>query len=616
MNTFYNPIKSMKLRYSKSNIRTMKNITKMLFAGALAIPTLGTAQVNVSTAPENRNAVVEEWTGIYCQFCPTGHIAVQSAITNNPGDVVGINIHEGGYASPQAGAPDFRTPDGDVMAAPFNITGYPSSTLNRRSIGGSQTYHPAGTNDADKVPAIIADLSEVNMHISATVDIMTRVLDVNVEYYYTSDAPNATNYLYAGTLQNNVEGPQTGGATYNPGAILPNGNYNHMHMFRGYLSAVWGDAISSTTMGATQIVSYQQTLPMDINGVALDIANLEIFAFINDGNQSAGDILTGVAIYPTLTGFTATDEVIFSSASAPDLADCDLSGSQTMSPTTTIQNWGSNAMTSATITYDVNGGTPIVMNWTGNIAPGATQIVTLDPISFVPSVGSNDLNVTVSNPNGVADNTSDNSGSTTFIASASASSETLVVTVELTTDRYASETTWTIKDGVGSTIASGGPWADLAANGTTVQAPVNATIVVNDCYTFEILDSYGDGIDGGYGVGSFNVKDGNGNSLVAGGNFLSSDAGLFNANGDASINEVIFEEVSIFPNPASEVLNVNFSTEANDFVVSILDLQGRVLASQAGSKNVTFPVADLASGSYLVTISTENSVHTENVVIN
>ena len=562
----------MKLRYSKSNIRTMKNITKILFAGALALPTLGTAQVNVSITPENRNAVVEEWTGIYCQYCPTGHIAVQSAITNNPGDVVGINIHEGGYANPQAGAPDFRTSDGDVMAAPFNITGYPSSTLNRRSIGGSQTYHPAGTNDADKVPAIIADLSEVNMHISATVDIMTRVLDVSVEYYYTSDAPSATNYLYAGTLQNNVEGPQ--------------------------------------------IVSYQQTLPMDINGVALDIANLEIFAFINDGDQSAGDILTGVAIYPTLTGFTATNEVIFSSASAPDLADCDLSGSQTMSPTTTIQNWGSNAMTSATITYDVNGGTPIVMNWTGNIAPGATQIVTLDPISFVPNVGSNDLNVTVSNPNGVADNTSDNSGSTTFIASASASSETLVVTVELTTDRYASETTWTIKDGVGATIASGGPWADLAANGTTVQAPVNATIVVNDCYTFEILDSYGDGIDGGYGVGSFNVKDGNGNSLVAGGNFLSSDAGLFNANGDASINEVIFEEVSIFPNPASEVLNVNFSTEANDFVVSILDLQGRVLASQAGSKNVTFPVADLASGSYLVTISTENSVHTENVVIN
>ncbi len=605
----------MKLRYSKSNIRTMKNITKILFAGALALPTLGTAQVNVSITPENRNAVVEEWTGIYCQFCPTGHIAVQSAITNNPGDVVGINIHEGGYANPQAGAPDFRTPDGDVMAAPFNITGYPSSTLNRRSIGGSQTYHPAGTNDADKVPTIIAEMSEVNMHITATVNVMTRVLDVNVEYYYTANAPNGTNYMYAGILQNNVEGPQTGGATYNPGAILPNGNYNHMHMFRGYLSAVWGDAINSTTMGATQIVSYQQTLPMDINGVALDIANLEIFAFINDGDQSAGDILTGVAIYPTLTGFTASDEVIFESANLDDVYACEV-GAQTASPTANIRNWGSNVLTSATITYDVNGGTPVVMNWTGSIAPGIAEDVTLDPITFTPNAGSNTMNVSIADPNGVADITTDNSGSGLFNASMTSTlASDYTVTVNLTTDRYAAETTWELTNSMGTVVASAGPWANLAANGTTTQTPVDANISANECYTFTIYDSYGDGIDSGYGVGSFSVEDQSGNVLTSGGNFTSVDFGLFKAATDASINEVIFEEVSIFPNPASEVLNVNFSTEANDFVVSILDLQGRVLASQAGSKNVTFPVADLATGSYLVTISTENSVHTENVVI-
>ena len=68
----------------------MKKITKFLLLGALTIPYLGTAQVNVSTTPENRNAVIEEWTGIYCTFCPLGHAAVQEAIENNPGDVVGI----------------------------------------------------------------------------------------------------------------------------------------------------------------------------------------------------------------------------------------------------------------------------------------------------------------------------------------------------------------------------------------------------------------------------------------------------------------------------------------------------------------------------------------------
>ncbi|MFT6244252.1 MAG: hypothetical protein ACJA0U_002111 [Salibacteraceae bacterium] len=593
----------------------MKNITKILFAGALAIPTLGTAQVNVNTTPENRNAVVEEWTGIYCQYCPTGHIAVQEAITNNPGDVVGINIHEGSYADPNGSDPDFRTADGDIMAAPFNISGYPSSTLNRRTISGAQTYHPAGSNDADKVPTIIAEMSEVNMHITATVNVMTRVLDVNVEYYYTANAPNGTNYLYAGMLQNNVEGPQTGGATYNAGAILPNGNYNHMHMFRGYLSGVWGDAISTTTMGATQIVSYQQTLPMDLIGVDLDISNLEIFAFINDGNQSAGDILTGVSIYATLTGFPASDEVIFESANLDDIYACDV-GAQTVNPTANIRNWGSNVLTSATITYDVNGGTPVVMNWTGSIAPGVAEDVTLDPITFTPNAGSNTMNVSIAEPNGVADITTDNSGSSLFNASTTSTlSSDYTVTVNLTTDRYATETTWELTNSQGTVIASAGPWANLAANGTTVQPPVDANISANECYTFTIYDSYGDGIDSGYGVGSFSVEDQSGNVLTSGGNFTTNDFGLFKAISDASINEVIFEEVSIFPNPASEVLNVNFSTEATDFVVSILDLQGRVIASQTGSKNVTFPVADLASGSYLVTISTENGVHTENVVI-
>ena len=80
------------------------------------------------------------------------------------------------------------------------------------------------------------------------------------------------------------------------------------------------------------------------------------------------------------------------------------------------------------------------------------------------------------------------------------------------------------------------------------------------------------------------------------------------------IGEISIENLSIFPNPASEVLNVNFTSD-EEYTISILDLQGRVLATQVASNNVTFPVADLASGSYLVTIATENGVHTESVVI-
>lgn len=589
----------------------MKNFTKVLFAGVLALPTLGNAQV--STTPSNRNAVIEEWTGIYCQYCPTGHAAVQTAMNNNPGRVVGINVHTGGYAAPSGSDPDFRTPSGDVNASGFTITGYPSSTLNRKTIGGSQTYHPANSNQPDKVPAVLSQVSEVNMDITATLDIVTRVLTVDVEYYYTANAPNGTNYMYVAILQNNVEGPQTGGSTYNPSAILPNGKYNHMHMFRGYMTANWGDAINSTTMGSTNTMSYTQTLPASINGVALDVANIEIAAFINDGNQAAGNILTGVSIHPTLTGFSTANEVINVSSMANDMLLCSMSA-QTISPTTTLKNWGSSNLTSATITYDIDGGTPVVMNWTGNIASGLSEQVTLDPITFTPVAGTSTLSVTVSNPNGVADNASDNTSTVDFEVEGPTTATTTVVTLNLVTDRYGSETTWNVKNSVGTTIASGGPYADMAANGTTAQPAVNMTLSSNECYTFTIDDSYGDGIDSGYGVGSFTIKDGNNNTLVSGGDFLSVDAGNFTTGATIGLADMVLENLTIYPNPATDVLNVVFTTESADAVVSILDLSGRVIATENGS-DVSFSVANLASGSYLVRIATANGTVTENVVI-
>lgn len=604
----------------------MKNFTRILVAGAMAMPVLASAQVNVGTSPTNRNAVIEEWTGIHCGYCPTGHAAVQQAVLNNPGRVVAVNIHSGSYAVPSGNEPDYRTPQGTVHDNAFPITGYPSSTLNRRTIGGSQVYHPANSNNSDKVPAVLGEVSEVNIYGEATLDIVTRQLNVSVEYYYTANAPSSTNYMNVAILQNNVHGPQTtyGGGSYNPGGWISYPTvYNHMHMFRGFMTGQWGDPINTTTSGSTDIMNYSQVLPTDINGVDLDVAEIELGVYIGDGFESAGNVLTGIVVHPTLTGFTSSNEVIFMSADMNDVMTCDLTATQTMSPELTLRNWGSSPMASATITYDVNGGTPVVYNWSdaGNpIAPGATRTITLDPISFVPNAGNNTLNVSIANPNGVADNTADNSGTKTFTATGSTEATTMVVTMQLVTDRYGSETTWDVKNSGGQTIANGGPYGpDLSANGTTTQAPVYITLSANECYTFTIHDSYGDGIDAGYGAGSYSIKDGNNNTLVSGGDFGSSESGLFktgsNLEDNTGISEITFESLSIYPNPASEVLNVEFNTESEEVSVSILDLSGRVIATENGSTSVSFQVGELASGSYLVRISTEAGSFTQNVVI-
>lgn len=74
----------------------------------------------------------------------------------------------------------------------------------------------------------------------------------------------------------------------------------------------------------------------------------------------------------------------------------------------------------------------------------------------------------------------------------------------------------------------------------------------------------------------------------------------------------------VYPNPADDLLNVNFTSEKSEVVtIEILDLQGRVLlsqqstASQNGTNQVALSTTGLAQGAYLCRIT--SSVATENI---
>jgi PKD repeat protein len=86
------------------------------------------------------------------------------------------------------------------------------------------------------------------------------------------------------------------------------------------------------------------------------------------------------------------------------------------------------------------------------------------------------------------------------------------IQLTLITDRYASETSWTLRDGSGTVIESGSGYS----NSTTYNINWNLT---EDQYTFTINDSYGDGICCGYGNGSYTITDGCSNTIVTGGKF-------------------------------------------------------------------------------------------------
>lgn len=365
------------------------------------------------------------------------------------------------------------------------------------------------------------------------------------------------------------------------------------------------------------------------------------FPMANPPSATANQINNGydIAYYPTIykicpnrvvtevgqltaSGFYNTVASCPEPASAPADAAMLAFGGQSeicpgeYTPVVTIQNNGTANLTNATVTVTLSGNTVSTGTFTGNLATYGTANVTCSTISSFNG-GTLVATVTTSGDNNAGNGTVNK---VVTVNNNPAQAATNMVKVDITTDRYASETTWEVTNAAGAVIASGGPWANLGANGQTVQATVNVNGLTPDqCYRFTIYDSYGDGICCDYGNGAYSIKDATNAVLLSGGTFTSTAGGMFKA-GVLGVNELEIKEFNVFPNPASDVVNVTFEAENADYEVSIIDLQGREVAAQnfsnlSGSQTVTFPVAELAKGSYLVRISANGVSQTRNVVI-
>lgn len=88
----------------------------------------------------------------------------------------------------------------------------------------------------------------------------------------------------------------------------------------------------------------------------------------------------------------------------------------------------------------------------------------------------------------------------------------------------------------------------------------------------------------------------------------------------ASLGEMETIGMEVYPNPASDVVNVKFEGNGGDYQVVITDLSGRQVAATAvvnanGAQAVTLPIAELSAGNYLVTIAKEGASYTQNLIV-
>ena len=274
------------------------------------------AQNWTDTLYHPRNVVLEEFTGIYCGACPSGHVVAHEIDSANPGRVVVVGIHTSdNYSKPHPGSghPDFRAPWVSKIYSQASCWYFPTAMVNRTLFDYGFCSSDTGVNKgmtrgswAEASNEILADDSaEVNIGVRSIWNESTSTLSIDVELYY-HNSQNINNRLNIALSENNLIGYQSSGGN----------DYEHNHVLRHMISSdssnTWnGVKVDNIVPGEWQTFHFdyyvntaQDTLIFEHTGYghidtvyreSINIDNCELAVYVTDFSSS--NIHTGVAIH-------------------------------------------------------------------------------------------------------------------------------------------------------------------------------------------------------------------------------------------------------------------------------------------------------------------------------
>ncbi|GAA3520228.1 hypothetical protein GCM10022393_38040 [Aquimarina addita] len=191
------------------------------------------------------------------------------------------------------------------------------------------------------------------------------------------------------------------------------------------------------------------------------------------------------------------------------------------------------------------------------------------------------------------------------------------ITLSITFDQYASETSWEILDDSNQVVYSGDSYDDQT-NGSSIDlsGPLDA-----GCYTLVFRDSYGDGICCSHGNGSYVLSDtSTGTVLTSGGSFGSQDSKNFcigtgareftQATTDTKIAVSRGFDFTLYPSPATDVITIQMVEPMDEASYTIINHVGQIVKSGFVSKEA-IQLDNIASGMYFLQIKTGTKTSTK-----
>ena len=549
------------------------------------------AQDFVSTEPQKKNVLIEEFTGRGCPNCPDGHIIANAIHNSYPDRVCLVSVHSQSGQSPQS-YPNLNTPLSATIFSAFDGSSIPTAVINRSTAEkqGRTSWSALAGEELTK-DAI------VNVDGVVMIDEATRMATIIVEAYYTGDSESSTNYLTIYMVQDNILGFQSN-ASNNPSQVI-DGTYSHMHVLRSVVTPTWGDEITTTTAGTLVKETYSYEIPSTIgspNGVDVNLDDVNFVAFVSEKYQGTPTRpVLNVKTLKKVQGTYGNIAPVFIDAKQTSKMSC----SSDNSFFAKVLNAGVTTLESFKIDIKLDGEKVDEYVWEGSLEQYESASI---DFNIDVAVGNHELTLDIVEANEQAVNESVTidavSKSWTTVET---EQDEMTLTIDVTQDKYGTQITWEIVDSDMNVIAEGGPYDNLAGSSSTKLHRVNVDVPSDECLRFIIRDSQGNGICCNYGDGSYKIK-GNNTVLVDGDGAFGAEASH-----DLSIVKTIGvdehnsnESYQIFPNPTKNVINI----EGNDMAqIIIYNSLGQIMKSvECDAEKVTVDVNNFDEGIYFVNI--------------
>jgi len=169
-------------------------------------------------------------------------------------------------------------------------------------------------------------------------------------------------------------------------------------------------------------------------------------------------------------------------------------------------------------------------------------------------------------------------------------------------------------NGGGAQTAQAGDPGAYAAN-TTITETIQ--LIGDGCYTFLIVDDYGDGMCCNFGSGFYRLRDVNNNLIASGNQYDEEVLEEFGMVGGLSVSEANLGQVRVYPNPTEGILNVEIEKADDLNSISVIDVVGRTVAqiSTFGNTKTVINLNNLVDGVYHINLNSDKGITTKKVVL-